>query len=71
MLAIAPPIIMKSILVIKNSIIFIFVDIFAPPTNAATGLTGDFRTDVKAVISSSSNIPENEGKKFVIACKLA
>ena len=51
--------------------IFILVDIFAPPTNAATGLTGDFRTDVKALISSSSNIPENDGKKFVIACILA
>ena len=56
---------MKSILVIKNSIILIFVDILAPPTNAATGLTGNLRTDVKALISWSSKIPEKDGKKFV------
>ena len=53
------------------SIIFIFVDIFAPPTNAATGLEGEINTDCKAVISSFNKIPEYEGKKFVIACKLA
>ena len=49
----------------------IFDDILAPPTSAATGLIGEFRTEVSALTSSSSNNPEKDGRNFVIACKLA
>ena len=55
----------------ENNIILIFDDILAPPTRAATGLIGEFRTEVSALTSSSSNSPEKDGRNFVIACKLA